>query len=121
MGGFERFLKLADAERTIQETLQTSKWRQRIPYINFPTHWWVQVVYPEYGSMAQFYVKSHESSVGAIGILLDCHNHFGGGDDAYWSVSAPDLAKYYQFPLYQIREMVEKIGTLLDEIDKKPL
>lgn len=63
--------------------MEHKKWRQEIPYIQFPTDWKVQVTPPFGGAVVRFRVRKNNAEVS---IYLDCYNNLGCCDEPYWEV-----------------------------------
>lgn len=68
--------------------LEVNKWSEKIPFIQFPSSWFVKPIYPFAGAMTRFLVS--EDEVKDVSVYLDCHNNLGYADGPYWEVYPVD-------------------------------
>jgi len=76
-------------ENTLREEFQ--EWADQIPFIQFPSHWQVQVIPTFLGAQARFLVKTETSRENeAVSVYLDCYGRLGHFQDntPYWEVYA---------------------------------
>jgi hypothetical protein len=54
--------------------MEHEKWREQIPFINFPSDWTIQICPPFSGAVVRFRVKKDKAHVS---IYLDCYDNLG--------------------------------------------
>ena len=68
------------------ETMETRKWFNEVPYLRFPSDWEVQITPPFSGATARFRVKKGNAD---ISVYLDCYSIlgcYGEPLEPYWEI-----------------------------------
>lgn len=71
----------------IAQAFEWHKWREEIPFLEFPSHWQVKVVPPFAGAVARFLVRTKKmKEEDRISVYLDCYDTLGFYGSPYWEV-----------------------------------
>ena len=76
------FMKRLEVEREDQ----WKEWIHKIPFIQFPKGWQVQIIPPFGGAMARFRVRKVGFATGYISVYLDVYDQLGFMGQPYWEV-----------------------------------
>jgi hypothetical protein len=79
MKDISNFIKRVEIEREDQWI----EWIDKIPLIQFPEGWQIQIIPPFSGAMARFRVKKGED---CISVYLDVYDQLGFMGQPYWEV-----------------------------------
>jgi hypothetical protein len=64
----------------VERSEEWQKWADKMPAIQFPSHWKVRIIPPTVGAMVRFVVEP------ATSVFLDCHSSLGHRAEPYWEV-----------------------------------
>ena len=65
------------------DMMEHSKWRQEIPFLQFPPEWQIKILPPFSGAVVRFWVQKEEASVS---VYLDCYSILGAVNRPYWEI-----------------------------------
>jgi len=86
--------------------MEYHKWITKIPYINFPSNWQVQITPPFAGAVVRFRVKNDYRE---ISVYLDCYDILGYYGKPYWEIYPASDQDIFRCDM-------EDVDTLLKEI-----
>jgi hypothetical protein len=66
-----------------EKQMEHHKWKEEIPYIQFPTDWKVQIVPAFGGAVVRFKVQKDDM---VVSVYLDCYDKLGYYGSPYWEV-----------------------------------
>ena len=90
------------------------EWRDKIPTLNFPSEWNVQIIPPFGGAIVRFVVKSNDKE---ISVYLDGYDILGYRGQPYWEAyPIEENSNHYQ--RFLINETKELIECIKKEINK---
>ena len=81
----EEYVKLIEARSLIEKTYEYDKWKQEIPFINFPSDWGVKIIPTFTGAVVRFLVNMKDSD-SSISVYLDCYDELGCFGEPYWEI-----------------------------------
>ncbi len=90
------------------EVMESRKWTDEIPFIQFPSDWQIKIVPPFAGAVIRFLIKK---SAAQVSIYLDCYGKLGCMNEPYWEVYPADNGDTF-------RCYLNEIDLLLDAIQK---
>jgi len=103
----------------VSNLYEWDKWREEIPYINFPSDWQVKPVPPVTGAVVRFLVRRNDTRKGdRVSIYLDCYNLIGYYDGPYWEVY-PHNGDVIRCGIKDVESLVKYIGESLEQIKEK--
>jgi len=97
------------------EVMETVKWVDKIPTINFPTSWAIRVIPPFNGAVVRFRVKKGNASVS---IYLDCYDNLGIYGSPYWEVY-PHNDDVFRCGINEVDRLLKAISESIKEQNKK--
>lgn len=106
----------------LEEILEWKNWYKKIPAIQFPAHWKIQVIPPFCGAMIRFRVSTDKIKRGDISVYLDCYDILGFFGEPYWEVY-PHKGDTFRCAMNEIDELLKGIAEALaesEEDDDKP-
>jgi len=87
------------------------EWAKKIPAIQFPPSWQVQLLGPFGGAMVRFYVNNK------ISVYLDCNESLGYFGQPYWEIYPYD-GDTLRIPMDDIEGLIKGIKQALKEYDE---
>jgi hypothetical protein len=91
--------------------METRKWIDKIPFIEFPANWKIQIIPPFGGASIRFRVKNGKSYVS---IYLDCYDNLGCVGEPYWEVY-PYQTDTFRCGLNETDKLISAIQEILNE------
>ena len=65
--------------------METREWVNKIPFINFPSDWQIQIIPPFSGATSRFRIKKIDNEK-TVSVYLDCYDHLGCFGEPYWEI-----------------------------------
>lgn len=92
------------------QIMETRKWSQMIPYLQFPNDWLVKIIPPFGGATIRFLVKK---DIASVSIYLDCYSNLGCMDEPYWEIY-PYEDDTFRCPLNESETLLNAIKQSLE-------
>lgn len=100
------------------QLMESGKWREEIPYIQFNNSWLVKIIPPSTGAVVRFLVKLPGMSEGdRVSIYLDCYNKLGFSSGPYWEVY-PYHGDVGRCSINDIPRLLEMIEDRIEQSDE---
>src|ERR1700679_2028173 len=90
-----------------------SKWMHEIPFINFPSHWLVQVIPPFAAAVVRFQVRRKDMVGEVISVYLDCYDMLGAMGKPYWEIYPSAGEDTERYPMEDIKGFLDGIERAL--------
>ena len=94
-----------------EEQMEHRKWDKEIPYINFPSDWFVKIIPPFAGAVVRFRVKKGNIDVS---VYLDCYDRLGSVGSPYWEVY-PHFDDTFRCPMNDTESLILAISESLSQ------
>lgn len=65
------------------QIMESQKWRNEIPYLQFPIDYKVKIIPPFGGAVVRFLIEKNGKKVS---VYLDCYNKLGCYGEPYWEI-----------------------------------
>lgn len=65
------------------QKMESRKWSEEIPFINFPNDWKIKIIPPFAGAVVRFRIEKNNA---AVSVYLDCYDHLGCYGEPYWEI-----------------------------------
>ena len=101
----------------LEKEQEHDKWREEIPYLQFPTDWLVKAI-PSFDAIVRYNIKKGENMVS---IYLDCYDKLGYVGEPYWEILKvggnfkDDEGDPERFLLNETDELLKAISKLLED------
>ena len=95
------------------EVMQHDKWRDEIPYINFPPEWSIQISPPFSGAVVRFRVKCGNADVS---VYLDCYDRLGFVGEPYWEIY-PHQGDCFRCLMSETNKLLQAIRESIEQED----
>lgn len=95
------------------ELFEWDKWREEIPFINFPERFEVKIIPPFAGAVARFQIRDKEYRDTWVSVYLDCYDALGYYGEPYWEIY-PYNEDVYRCRMNDIDELIEVITLSID-------
>jgi len=84
---------------------------KKIPYINFPSDWLIQIIPPHAGATVRFVVTNKELKKKdfEVSVYLDCYRALGACDEPYWEIYPNKNCTNERFGIDEVSEMLKAI------------
>lgn len=102
------------AVNQIENVFEWRKWIEKIPYIQFPEHWLVEIIPPFGGAIVRFWVRHKDNEKVEVSVYLDCYDMLGCVGEPYWEVYPYD-GDVYRCKMDNITELLEAIEYCLQQ------
>lgn len=111
----DKTIAAMDGSVDLGKILEWDKYRNEIPFINFPSNWKVRIVPPFLAAMIRFHVKeeTEEKEDAFVSVYLDCHDILGIYGNPYWEVY-PYHGDIARCDMNAVEELLENITEALD-------
>jgi hypothetical protein len=109
---FSRYKVCAEYDRK----MDTRNIGLNIPYINFPSDWFIRISPPFGGANIRFNIKKFEDSNKNVSVYLDCFSHLACYGEPYWEIY-PYEGSVYRCDINDVSSLIEAIAHSLSEID----
>lgn len=101
------------ASHQIRELFEWDKWREEIPFINFPERFEVKIIPPFGGAVARFQVRDKDYKDTWVSVYLDCYDMLGYYEEPYWEIY-PYKDDTYRCGMNEVDKLVEAITLTID-------
>ena len=95
--------------------METYKWIEEIPYLQFKESWEVTVIPPFGGAVVRFLVK--KGDIGAS-VYLDCYDKLGCYGEPYWEVYASN--EPIRFPMLDTKGLMDYLTSVFETPNVTP-
>lgn len=92
--------------------METRKWVDAIPYINFPNNWNIKIIPPFAGASIRFIVRQDK---GNVSIYLDCYDRLGYFGSPYWEIYPNEEDDNQRFDILDTENLLKYIQQSLDK------
>lgn len=83
------------------------QWIDKIPFIQFPAEWRVQMIPPFAGAVVRFVVQK-ENNI-KVSVYLDCYEALGLFGEPHWEIYPGPSGENERFAMNDVDEMIEAI------------
>ena len=101
------------ASHQIRELFEWDKWREKIPFINFPERFEVKIIPPFGGAVARFQIRDKEYEDTWVSVYLDCYDLLGYYGEPYWEIY-PYNEDIYRCGMNETDELIKAITHSID-------
>lgn len=98
----------------MSKTFEWNKWREEIPYIDFPDRFLIKIMPPFSGAVIRFSVRDKKYKDAFVSVYLDCYDMLGYYGSPYWEVYPYD-DDVYRCDMHSTDELIEIITKSIDE------
>lgn len=93
------------------DVMEHKKWLKEIPYIRFPSDWYIKVSPPFGGALVRFLIRKGDAEVS---VYLDCYDMLGYVEEPYWEVY-PYESGVYRCRMNDTESLIESIKQSIIE------
>lgn len=98
------------------------KWSKEIPYIQFPSHWFVKIIPPFRKAIVRFWIRKDSNlEKQPVSVYLDCYNYLGffdvdekGNAVPYWEIYPSSDGDPARYPMDDIPGLIQGIEEALN-------
>lgn len=101
------------------EIQEYKKWAKKIPPLNFPEDWNVQIIPPFGGAVVRFVVTRDDTPGKSISVYLDCYSRLGAMDRPYWEIYPNHQDDTNRYFMEETDELIYGIDRALGNRRKK--
>lgn len=105
------------ARSQVEEAEQWEDWMNRVPPIQFPADWYVQIIPPFCGAMVRFRVTRPDVPGTSVSVYLDVHSVLGCCEHPYWEIYEYD-GDVKRFPMEDVDALIVGIHEIFEGTDK---
>lgn len=99
---------------------EADKWRNALPYLQFPASYHVKIIPPFAAAVIRFLVRKDSTpGVERVSIYFDGYNNLGCPGQPYWEVYPGSDGDISRFMLGQETDMMEEIEKALQRLETK--
>ena len=89
------------------------KWREKIPYMSFPSSWLVKAIPPFDGAIVRYNIQHKHRPKSFVSVYLDCYDRLGYFGQPYWEIYPAKGGDTARFAMANVEDMVREIGKAL--------
>lgn len=105
-----------EAWQKAEKAFEWRKWCEKIPYIEFPSSWQVQVIPPFAGAVVRFCVRK-PGMKGRVSVYLDCYEMLGYFGEPHWEIYPDANDNNARFAMNDTYTLLEEIGKSLYKLE----
>lgn len=105
--------------------MESRKWCNELPFIDFPTHWSVKIIPAFSGAIIRFLVKEHEADDNneaddnkfkCVSIYFDGYDNLGCFGGPHWEIYPNEDGDNQRFEASDLSSLIYAIQKSLDKI-----
>jgi len=101
-------LSAYEAEYILSKKMEWNKWLDKIPTIQFPVEWRIQLIPPFHGAIVRFRAFSADGEQ-SVSVYLDCYERLGSfGGKPYWEIYPYD-EDVYRIDMNDTEQLIDRI------------
>ncbi len=106
----------------LEKTFEWMRWKEEIPYLQFPANWKVKAIPPFVGAIIRYYItKEGLKENEYVSVYLDCYDILGCMEEPYWEIYPNKDGEASRYYLNNIDLLLKGIDSSLKTMEKRKI